>query len=140
MTKYTDNRQFEVVQLPEFGQNCLDLLPAWLKQSFLISKYFTFDKRGWYIQGKYYRAGDYILRFDDGAIRPIAREEFEKHCRVAGEPIPNKRDIINQLIEAGNTDGAHHKDWFIDQVLRQLMGTHDHNLLVAAGWDEGIAP
>lgn len=45
----------------------------------------------------------------------------------------------------GQTDGAHHKQWVIDQMVRKLTGTHYEKWRAdyeASGveWDEGIAP
>lgn len=43
----------------------------------------------------------------------------------------------------GPTDGAHHKMWVIDQMVRALTGDeYDGRVrdLAAFGWDEGIAP
>lgn len=60
-------------------------------------------------------------------------------------------DIVTLIGSFGGIDGAHHKQWVLDQVLRKLLGARgytkwlkDHN----AGedgpntysWDEGIAP
>ncbi len=50
------------------------------------------------------------------------------------------------IVKYGMTDGAHHKQWVLDQVLRELWGpTYEVSrklLLEADGneWDEGIAP
>jgi hypothetical protein len=57
---------------------------------------------------------------------------------------------LDVILNYGSIDGAHHKQWVLDKVVRALMGPHydkwvaDHN----AGedgpntyeWDEGIAP
>jgi hypothetical protein len=44
-------------------------------------------------------------------------------------------------VKFGNVDGAHHKQWMLDQMLCALTGD-DHDAVVAAigGWDRGIAP
>jgi hypothetical protein len=44
--------------------------------------------------------------------------------------------------EHGTTDGAHHKMWVIDQVVRILYGPHAYRLfrLNNPNWDEGIQP
>ncbi len=48
--------------------------------------------------------------------------------------------------EFGQTDGAHHKAWVIDQMVRALVGV-DYEVWRAAyetgdgcEWDEGVAP
>lgn len=46
----------------------------------------------------------------------------------------------------GGTNGAHHKQWVIDQMLRVLCGNaygtliDTYNKYSAIRWDEGIAP
>jgi hypothetical protein len=54
------------------------------------------------------------------------------------------------LIDHGMTDGAHHKQWVIDQAIRALSGAYYVDLITAYNhgedgpdtymWDEGIAP
>ena len=53
----------------------------------------------------------------------------------------------SQLIDRfGGIDGAHHKQWVLDRVLRVLLGTKAYRAWVAAraaddyDWQEGIAP
>lgn len=59
--------------------------------------------------------------------------------------------ITNALIVAydwGDIDGAHHKQWVIDQMVRELLGSEENYLKWRAGyeqggdyfWDEGTAP
>jgi len=64
---------------------------------------------------------------------------------------PDKIDAaIAVAVQYGSIDGAHHKDWVIDQMIRILAGD-DYDLIVAnakAGkdgpetyeWNTGIAP
>ncbi len=64
------------------------------------------------------------------------------------------QDTIKAALEIalsyGQTDGAHHKTWVIDQIVRILTG-HDYEDVIKAAcagedgpqtytWDEGIAP
>jgi hypothetical protein len=43
--------------------------------------------------------------------------------------------------EFGPVDGAHHKTWVIDQMVRVLLGeAYDMWVVMRDGWDEGIAP
>jgi hypothetical protein len=63
-------------------------------------------------------------------------------------------DIINQAIKFavmyGGIDGAHHKDWVIDQMVRILAGTNYKQIVKDAcagedgpntySWDVGIPP
>lgn len=57
---------------------------------------------------------------------------------------------IDIALEYGQTDGAHHKMWVIDQMLRALTGD-DYDRIITDyctgsdgpdtyWWDEGIAP
>jgi hypothetical protein len=59
-------------------------------------------------------------------------------------------DVLDLLVRYGQTDGAHHKAWVIDQAVRLLSGEHYAALIAAAkdgedgpetyGWEEGIPP
>jgi hypothetical protein len=60
------------------------------------------------------------------------------------------RLALSILLEYGQTDGAHHKAWVIDQAVRALAGPYYDELISAYkdgedgpetyGWDKGIAP
>ncbi len=64
----------------------------------------------------------------------------------------NEKDLVvaaikarNLILEFGSIDGAHHKQWLIDQVLRLLTGDTYEILVqeyeaIDITWDEGIAP
>jgi hypothetical protein len=57
---------------------------------------------------------------------------------------------IDMIVEYGGIDGAHHKAWVLDQVLRILTGKGYDELIKSVkdgedgpdtyDWDEGIAP
>ena len=57
---------------------------------------------------------------------------------------------LEVLIQYGQIDGAHHKNWVIDQAVRALAGPYYEELITAYKngedgpdtyeWDEGIAP
>lgn len=57
---------------------------------------------------------------------------------------------LDTILQYGGIDGAHHKDWVIDQVVRILTGDEYEEWVKAAkdgedgpdtyDWDEGIAP
>lgn len=53
---------------------------------------------------------------------------------------------IKVALDFGQTDGAHHKMWVIDQMMRVLAGDRYEALIVEYredgeySWDEGIAP
>ena len=65
------------------------------------------------------------------------------HRRRSGE-------AIQLAVKYGGIDGAHHKAWVIDQMVRILAGDRYEAIVAAArsgedgpdtyGWDEGIAP
>ena len=48
-------------------------------------------------------------------------------------------ETIYDLVIGGlHTDGEHHKQWYLEQILTQLG--HDPVKMRDSGWDEGIAP
>lgn len=60
------------------------------------------------------------------------------------------KKALDMILEYGGIDGAHHKDWVIDQVTRILTGSGYKDFVKEAkkgengpdtySWDEGIAP
>ena len=46
------------------------------------------------------------------------------------------------IVRYGSVDGAHHKQWVLDQLLRILSGIayNEMRTLLGDGWSEGIAP
>ena len=62
----------------------------------------------------------------------------------------HEQEAIMIALKYGPIDGAHHKQWTIDQILRSLL-QEDYDEVIALskldengeesyGWDEGIAP
>ena len=49
------------------------------------------------------------------------------------------QDAIKLIVEYGWIDGAHHKQWVLDQVLRQLAGD-EYAAIVPTDWDTGVSP
>ena len=57
---------------------------------------------------------------------------------------------IKLIVDYGGIDGSHHKDWVLDQVVRELSGDNYDKIIADAksgedgpntyGWEEGIAP
>lgn len=48
-----------------------------------------------------------------------------------------------EVLEMGVFDGAHHKDWCIQQAIKHLYGFTDEELkdfLSSRDWEEGIPP
>jgi hypothetical protein len=69
---------------------------------------------------------------------------------VAEEQVPESVEdrvhlAVNLIVECGWIDGAHHKAWVMDQVVRVLTGDRYEQVVAEATadgseWDEGIAP
>lgn len=55
---------------------------------------------------------------------------------------------VDLIYNYGGTDGAHHKQWVLDQVLKLLLDAEDYDLWIKNyegedneyEWDIGIAP
>ena len=58
---------------------------------------------------------------------------------VLKTPALKIQKAIELILEYGPYDGAHHKMWVLDQVLRVLL-EEDYRKTVGVDWDEGIAP
>ncbi len=55
----------------------------------------------------------------------------------------NMVDAIGLIIRYGAIDGAHHKDWVLQQVLKTLLDWDDQKLneyLTEQEWEKGIPP
>ena len=44
------------------------------------------------------------------------------------------------LLRNGQTDGVHHKQWVIDQVLQELLTDEAYEKLTDENWEKGKAP
>ena len=81
------------------------------------------------------------------------------HTAFAVRDRPTDEDRINlavlRILESGGVDGAHHKQWVLDQVLRHLLSERGYATFCTeyrgnydeeneeweyGEWDEGIAP
>lgn len=72
--------------------------------------------------------------------------------QTMGDTLSNDRRALEFVFEFGGIDGAHHKQWLIDQMVRALCGNEEqYKIFVAdyeAGedgphtyeWDTGVAP
>ena len=50
-------------------------------------------------------------------------------------------DAVEIAIDYGQYDGAHHKQWVIDQMLRKLLDDKYYEVIEKVpDWDTGIAP
>lgn len=49
--------------------------------------------------------------------------------------------LTEMCIEALQTDGAHHKQWFVEQILKRLLGKERYeNIRRSYEWHDGIEP
>lgn len=63
---------------------------------------------------------------------------------------PKEKSILLIIFEYGGIDGAHHKQWLLDQVVRELTGDEYNDYIrewedgedgpKTYEWDIGIAP
>jgi hypothetical protein len=44
------------------------------------------------------------------------------------------------IVEGLRTDGAHHKQWYLEQILEHLIDSRSVRDLFDVDWDPGIAP
>ena len=62
----------------------------------------------------------------------------------------SRNQVLELIVQYGGIDGAHHKQWLLDQIVRKLTG-EDYGKWVSEYqdgedgpetylWDEGIAP
>lgn len=81
---------------------------------------------------------------------------MKKHMKINYEKVPtallgknqNISAAVDLIVSYSQIDGAHHKAWVLDQVLRCLVSEEDYDEIINAvdedgepyGWDEGIAP
>jgi hypothetical protein len=59
----------------------------------------------------------------------------------------DERKCIDMILSYGMIDGAHHKQWLLDQTLRYILGKSYDDIIENynsdpdyADWNEGIAP
>ncbi len=93
---------------------------------------------------KYYKERDGLMASDD------YDPEMDKFVSKVGELNKRMSTALNLIVRYGGIDGAHHKQWVLDQVLRVLSGEKYDELVAYANdgedgpatyeWDEGIAP
>ena len=69
---------------------------------------------------------------------------------VLRETLDANREALELALQYGQIDGAHHKAWVIDQMVRALVGDRYEQIVAHAcegedgpntySWDEGVAP
>jgi len=67
--------------------------------------------------------------------------------RDGNDPLDRVYEAVDVALEYGSIDGANHKQWVIDQMLRKLLGTVYDDYIAAynsddfhRNWNTGIAP
>ena len=50
------------------------------------------------------------------------------------------RNITSALIDGLTTDGAHHKQWALEEALRIIAPDEFAACKASWGWDDGVAP
>jgi len=101
-----------------------------------------------------FRLNKMLQRWMPDLLAEGAELPERNHCLY---PKPEEKPEPSPVVEAlhlavryGGIDGAHHKTWVIDQMVRILAGNNYDAIVTAAkagedgpdtyGWDEGIAP
>lgn len=77
----------------------------------------------------------------------VATGEYCKDKTPQGSP-SNSSDLLwchtarmtSLLIEGLNTDGAHHKQYFLEEVLRVMVPDEFKDCKASWQWENGIAP
>lgn len=59
---------------------------------------------------------------------------------TGGETAARVVDAAIVLLRDGQTDGAHHKQWVIDQALQCLISEEAYEKLTDQNWEKGKAP
>ena len=79
-------------------------------------------------------------------------DNLEKTVEGIKKQDEGKGRVVELITQYGGIDGAHHKQWLLDQTLRTLLGDSynswreaydnhtDENGEIYGEWDEGIAP
>lgn len=81
----------------------------------------------------------------------VEENEMEDVLNTSFKDMPQSiQDAIKVIVDYGDIDGSHHKQWILDQALRYLMGNEyqewrdRYDLAMARNdysiWDEGVAP
>lgn len=93
--------------------------------------------------GSYEFIGDSDITYAEIYILLKFIEDLQQENQKYKEVIDKVRNIA---YEYGQIDGAHHKTWVIDQIIRELLGTEYDNFIKEYEedgeytWDIGIAP
>lgn len=82
-------------------------------------------------------------------MKRFLRKNYEKVPVALLAKNSNIAVAVDLIVSYSQIDGAHHKAWVLDQVLRCLVSDKEYNEIINMvdpeygepyGWDEGIAP
>lgn len=72
---------------------------------------------------------------------------MEKLGELLGEAWTREQRVLDLIVDYGSIDGAHNKQWVLDQIVRILTGEEyedflEHHLNADGfeDWDVGVAP
>jgi len=69
--------------------------------------------------------------------------ELKKELEAIKDNLVAVMTTLNNLAQLGVYDGAHHKDWVIQEMWRTAMGWTEEELqmqLDMLGWERGVSP
>lgn len=80
---------------------------------------------------------DLVKRFTENGLGDIEEVKDQSESQVAV--------AIQLALDGMFTDGAHHKQWYLNQIVKALMTPGEYAAKVVEmapdyGWDEGLAP
>lgn len=66
-------------------------------------------------------------------------------CRIIRDHITKETAVLELAVDSTYIDGARHKQWFIDQMVRVLLGKDYENWVTlheedGEEWDTGVPP
>lgn len=67
---------------------------------------------------------------------------------LLAEAQTREQRVLDLIVDYGSIDGAHHKQWVLDQIIRVIIGVNYEAFIEAymrndegnVAWDVGIAP
>ena len=65
------------------------------------------------------------------------RTVLEKFLKAAVE---RESKIESLALEALYCDGAHHKQWYLEQILDLVASRETRDRMICVDWEQGIAP
>lgn len=69
------------------------------------------------------------------------KEMIEKMKKVNFKENISLFNIKNYIIDALNTDGGHHKQWYLEEILKEILLPERYIIIQDRyDWEEGIPP